>query len=128
MFDHVPGATDVGDPLIARLAFDDQVALKIQLVESVNKASLMAIPVKVTLARLALALGTLLSGGLPLVGEEEERLAVSGGPGLTGTAVAFLRDHVPPRMTRMKATAESVESDQPLLVNFAYLRFVLVAS
>ncbi len=54
------------------------------------------------LARLALALGTLLAGvGLgadaaeagaagPIVGEE--RLAVPGGPGLAGTAVALLRE------------------------------------
>ncbi len=44
------------------------------------------------LARLALALGALLSGGAPLVPGEEERLAVSGGPGLAGTAVALLRE------------------------------------
>ncbi len=46
------------------------------------------------LGRLALALGTLLSGGVPVAPEAggEERLAVSGGPGLTGTAVAFLRE------------------------------------
>jgi SHS2 domain-containing protein len=53
------------------------------------------------LARLALALGTLLAGlpaaersgaggGLPP--EREERIAVRGGPGLAGTAVALLRE------------------------------------
>jgi len=46
------------------------------------------------LGRLALVLGTLLSGGGALAPEEEERLAVAGGPGLTGTAVAFLRELV----------------------------------
>ncbi len=44
------------------------------------------------LARLALALGTLLSGGSPVEAGEEERVAVAGGPGLAGTAVAFLRE------------------------------------
>jgi SHS2 domain-containing protein len=47
---------------------------------------------EVTLGRLGLALSALLSGGGPLPGDEEERLAVEGGPGLTGTAVAFLRE------------------------------------
>ncbi len=45
------------------------------------------------LGRLALALGTLLSGGAALEADPaEERLAVAGGPGLTGTAVALLRE------------------------------------
>ncbi len=44
------------------------------------------------LARLALALGSLLSGGGPVEAVEEERLAVPGGPGLAGTAVALLRE------------------------------------
>ncbi len=55
------------------------------------------------LARLALALGTLLAGlssgadareGLSAVErpEREERVAVAGGPGLAGTAVALLRE------------------------------------
>lgn len=44
------------------------------------------------LGRLALALGTLLAGGGPLPPEEEEVVAVEGGPGLAGTAVAMLRE------------------------------------
>jgi SHS2 domain-containing protein len=47
------------------------------------------------LARLALALGTLLAGlpaGAGAPPEREERLAVAGGPGLAGTAVALLRE------------------------------------
>ncbi len=46
------------------------------------------------LARLALALGTLLAGGGDAPPEREERLAVAGGPGagLAGTAVALLRE------------------------------------
>jgi SHS2 domain-containing protein len=45
------------------------------------------------LERLALALGTLLSGGAaPAPAPAEERLAVAGGPGLAGTAVALLRE------------------------------------
>lgn len=49
---------------------------------------------EVALGRLALALAALLSGGGPLPGDEVERLAVPGGPGLAGTAVAFLRELV----------------------------------
>ncbi len=44
------------------------------------------------LARLALALGSLLAGGGPVEAEDEERIAVAGGPGLAGTAVALLRE------------------------------------
>jgi SHS2 domain-containing protein len=44
------------------------------------------------LARLALVLGSLLAGGEPLEPLDEERIAVAGGPGLAGTAVAFLRE------------------------------------
>lgn len=44
------------------------------------------------LARLALALGTLLAGGGDAPPEREERLAIAGGPGLAGTAVALLRE------------------------------------
>jgi SHS2 domain-containing protein len=44
------------------------------------------------LGRLAMAFGTLLTGGLAAAPIREERLAVSGGPGLTGTAVALLRE------------------------------------
>ncbi len=44
------------------------------------------------LGRLALALATLLAGGGPLAPEEAEVLAVNGGPGLAGTAVALLRE------------------------------------
>jgi len=44
------------------------------------------------LARLALALGTLLAGGGTAPTEREERLSVTGGPGLAGTAVALLRE------------------------------------
>lgn len=44
------------------------------------------------LGRLALTLGALLTGGEPLAVEAEERLAVAGGPGLAGTAVALLRE------------------------------------
>ncbi len=46
------------------------------------------------LARLALALGTLLTGGGPATPEREERVRVEGGPGLAGTAVALLRELV----------------------------------
>jgi SHS2 domain-containing protein len=44
------------------------------------------------LARLALALGALLSGGQAAPVACEERLEVPGGPGLAGTAVALLRE------------------------------------
>jgi len=44
------------------------------------------------LARLALVLGALLSGGGPAPVVASERLAVPGGPDLTGTAVALLRE------------------------------------
>jgi SHS2 domain-containing protein len=44
------------------------------------------------LARLALALGTLLSGGGDAPPGADERLAVRGGPGRAGTAVALLRE------------------------------------
>lgn len=44
------------------------------------------------LARLALALGTLLSGGGPVAEEMEERVAVAGGPGLIDSAMALLRE------------------------------------
>ncbi len=44
------------------------------------------------LARLALALGALIAGGGDARPEREERLAVAGGPGLAGTAVALLRE------------------------------------
>ncbi len=44
------------------------------------------------LARLALALGTLLTGGEAERPEREERVRVEGGPGLAGTAVALLRE------------------------------------
>jgi SHS2 domain-containing protein len=44
------------------------------------------------LARLALALGGLLSGGGAAPPVSEERLVVAGGPGLAGTAVALLRE------------------------------------
>ncbi len=44
------------------------------------------------LARLALALGTLLAGGAPVEPLAEERIAVPGGPGLADSAVAFLRE------------------------------------
>ena len=44
------------------------------------------------LARLALALGTLLAGGGPVPPASEARISVAGGPGLSGTAVALLRE------------------------------------
>ena len=44
------------------------------------------------LARLALTLGTLLSGGAPAPVASSSHLAVPGGPGLAGTAVALLRE------------------------------------
>ncbi len=44
------------------------------------------------LGRLALALGAVLSGGGPVAAGEAVRMAVAGGPGLAGTAVAFLRE------------------------------------
>jgi len=44
------------------------------------------------LARLALALGALLAGGGPVTPAAEVRIAVGGGPGLSGTAVALLRE------------------------------------
>jgi SHS2 domain-containing protein len=44
------------------------------------------------LARLALALGTLLAGGGPVAPASEARISVAGGPGLSGTAVALLRE------------------------------------
>jgi len=47
---------------------------------------------ELALARLVLALGALLSGDGPAVAAEEERLEVTGGPDLSGTAVAVLRE------------------------------------
>jgi len=44
------------------------------------------------LGRLVLAFATLVTGGVPAEGAREERLVVEGGPGLTGTAVALLRE------------------------------------
>jgi len=44
------------------------------------------------LARLALAFGTLVTAGDAPPAESEQRLAVTGGPGLAGVAVAFLRE------------------------------------
>ncbi|HEX9050230.1 MAG TPA: archease [Anaeromyxobacter sp.] len=44
------------------------------------------------LARLALALGALIAGGGAAPPEREERVAVPGGPGLAGTAIALLRE------------------------------------
>jgi len=44
------------------------------------------------LARLALAFATLVTGGEPVVRLRDERITVAGGPGLTGTAVAFVRE------------------------------------
>jgi SHS2 domain-containing protein len=44
------------------------------------------------LARLALAFGTLVTGGEPAAPVREERLEVPGGPDLAGTAVALLRE------------------------------------
>jgi len=44
------------------------------------------------LSRLVLAFATLVTGGEPVVPVREERLAVAGGPGLAGTAVALLRE------------------------------------
>jgi SHS2 domain-containing protein len=44
------------------------------------------------LGRLVLAFATLVTGGAPAEGAREERLEVAGGPGLTGTAVALLRE------------------------------------
>ncbi len=44
------------------------------------------------LGRLALALGTLLSGGAPAPPGPDRRMAVAGGPGRAGTAVALLRE------------------------------------
>lgn len=48
--------------------------------------------VEEALARLALVLGMLLSGGGSAPVASSARLAVAGGPGLTGTAVALLRE------------------------------------
>lgn len=44
------------------------------------------------LGRLVLAFATLVTGGRPAGRVREERLVVSGGPGLAGTAVALLRE------------------------------------
>jgi SHS2 domain-containing protein len=44
------------------------------------------------LARLALALGSLLTGGDAPAAEREEQIAVSGGPELPSVAIAFLRE------------------------------------
>lgn len=48
--------------------------------------------VEEALARLALAFATLVTGGEPVVRLRDERITVAGGPGLTGTAVAFVRE------------------------------------
>ena len=45
-----------------------------------------------TLARLVLALASLLAGGGEVAAEREERIAVAGGPGLALSAVALLRE------------------------------------
>ena len=44
------------------------------------------------LGRLALAFATLVTGGAPAAAVREEEVAVEGGPGLAGTAVALLRE------------------------------------
>lgn len=44
------------------------------------------------LARLVLALGALLAGDGPVRADESARVAVPGGPGLAGTAIALLRE------------------------------------
>jgi SHS2 domain-containing protein len=44
------------------------------------------------LARLVLAMGSLLSGGAPVTARREVDVEVPGGPGLAGTAVALLRE------------------------------------
>jgi SHS2 domain-containing protein len=44
------------------------------------------------LGRLVLAFSTLVTGGAPVDGAREERVEVGGGPGLSGTAVALLRE------------------------------------
>ncbi|WP_242342351.1 archease [Anaeromyxobacter terrae] len=44
------------------------------------------------LARLVLAFATLASGGAGVAAEREERVAVQGGPGHAGSAVALLRE------------------------------------
>jgi len=44
------------------------------------------------LGRLALAFATLVTAGADVEGRREEELSVQGGPGLAGTAVAFLRE------------------------------------
>jgi len=44
------------------------------------------------LARLVLAMGSLLAGGAPVAAEREVALEVRGGPGLAGSALALLRE------------------------------------
>ncbi|WP_242361497.1 MULTISPECIES: archease [Anaeromyxobacter] len=44
------------------------------------------------LARLVLAFAALAAGGAAVAAEREERVAVEGGPGLAGSAVALLRE------------------------------------
>lgn len=44
------------------------------------------------LARLVLVLGELLAGGGPVRADAEARVAVAGGPGLAGSAIALLRE------------------------------------
>jgi SHS2 domain-containing protein len=58
------------------------------------------------LARLALAFGTLVTGGAPAEPAKDERIAVAGGPGLAGTAVALLRELLFRLATRAELPAE----------------------
>lgn len=60
------------------------------------------------LARLALAFSSVLTGGAPAPVLREERIAVQGGPGLAGTAVALLRELLY-RFATARAVASEVE-------------------
>jgi SHS2 domain-containing protein len=58
------------------------------------------------LARLALAFGTLVTGGAAALPAREEQISVAGGPGLAGTAVALLRELLFRLATRGELPAE----------------------
>jgi SHS2 domain-containing protein len=67
-----------------------------------------------TLARLVLAFAALAAGGAEVTAEREERVAVAGGPDLTGTAVALLRELLYRLATEglVPASCEIVRADE----------------
>lgn len=96
-----PGGPDApprrGPPASARVGYRAAVLTLPQPFEDLGHVADVGVRVRgktaqEALGRLALALGTLLAGGGPLAPEDDELVAVEGGPGLAGTAVALLRE------------------------------------